>query len=262
MSEGDLFDDLPPAAGNPPHQPRREDPAGTEPETAPVAEPRREEPQFEEPETPVEAAPPPPVEPEPPVESEPEVRPPERRAAAIHSGSLGEVLTELRKNSGMDLRSVASATRIKETYLEALEKDDFSELPHMVYALAYVKKLCGIYNVAAEDADELMAGLRKKLSYEIPEDIDKSVICREQDEENRRKLQQITIALFAGAALCVLLLVIGATTLILGHGRKAAAETQIAGEQLAEDWLEWHRPQQQLRTTRIDLAPRRTAPRR
>lgn len=253
MSEGDLFDDLPPAGEENP--PRREEP---------IAADREADGQlFAEAET----APAPEPVPEPIPEPEPQA-PKRRMSEPPHPGSLGEVLRELRKSRGMDLRSVAEATRIKESYLAALENNDFADLPHMVYALAYVKKLCGVYGVGSADADELMADLRKKLSYEIPEDIDKSVICREQDEETRRKLQQITIALFAGAALCVLLLVIGATTLILGaSGKKSAGEKPVAGEQLAEDWLEWHRPQQQLRTTRIDLVPyhrppRRNAPRR
>ena len=199
--------------------------------------------------------------PEPPAEEMPEL-PEQRKTALPRAGSLGQVLAALRRNCGMDLNTVANETRIKASYLEALENDDFSELPHMVYALAYVKKLCGVYGISDADADELMEGLREQLAYEIPDDIDKSVICREQDEETRRKLQQISIALIAGAALIILLLVIGGTTLVLrSNARKNAAQT--AGEprgieeQLAEDRLEWYRPQPQLKTTRIDLAPRR-----
>ena len=262
MNEGDLFDDLPEPAENPEKRtgaasagpvPAAETPvetgytAGPEPTAEPAAE------------TPVEAGYT--AEPVPPTEPEPPVTPERRETVLPRAESLGRVLSALRKNRGMDLETVANETRIKASYLEALENDDFSELPHMVYALAYVKKLCGVYDISAADADELMEGLREQLAYEIPEDIDKSVICREQDEETRRKLRQISAVLVAGAALIVLLLVIGGTTLILrSNARRNAApasgEPRGIEEQLAEDRLEWYRQQPQLKTTRVDLAPR------
>ena len=233
MSDGDLFDDLPGTAA--------EAPAGTVPENAAETSVATE--------TPVEP-PPPPVVPETPL-------PHRRRNAELPAaGSLGEKLAALRNGCGMTIEDVADETRIKACYIESLEKDDFSDLPHMVYALAYVKKLCGVYGVAGTDADELMNGLREQLAYEIPEDIDKSVICREQDAETRRKLRQISIALIAGAVAVVLLLISGVTVLVLrSHHRQELPQT--AGEpQLAEDWMEWHRPQQQLRSTRIELTPK------
>ena len=290
MNEGDLFDDLPEPAEEKP-APRRPAAASAEPEPAtepvesplvePVTEPAEnpvveavtepvEPPVIDAVEEPAESPvvdaivssePPCPADPEPPAEETADV--PERRKTALpRAESLGRMLSALRRNCGMDLNTVADETRIKASYLEALENDDFSELPHMVYALAYVKKLCGVYGLSDADADELMEGLREQLAYEIPDDIDKSVICREQDEETRRKLQQISIALIAGAALIILLLVIGGTTLVLrSNARKnvgrTVGEPRGIEEQLAEDRLEWYRQQPQLKTTRIDLAPRR-----
>lgn len=278
MNEGDLFDDLPEPAEEKP-APRRPAAASAEPEPVtesvesplvePVTEPA-ENPVVDAVEEPAEnpvvdaivsSEPPCPAEPEPPAEETADV--PERRKTALpRAESLGRILSALRRNCGMDLNAVADETRIKASYLEALENDDFSELPHMVYVLAYVKKLCGVYGISDADADELMEGLREQLAYEIPDDIDKSVICREQDEETRRKLQQISIALIAGAALIMLLLVIGGTTLVLrSNARKnvgrTVGEPRGIEEQLAEDRLEWYRQQPQLKTTRIDLAPRR-----
>ena len=257
MNEGDLFDDLPASPAEAP-APRRSDAAAADPEPAvePTVEPAGSEPAED---IPVAAEIP--AEPEPTVESEPAA--PEQRSTPLpRAGSLGQVLAALRRDCGMDIETVANETRIKASYLEALENDDFSDLPPMVYTLAYVKKLCGVYNISAADADELMEGLREQLAYEIPEDIDKSVICREQDEETRRKLQQISIALIAGAALLILLLVLGGATLILRStarrdAERSAGEPHAIEEQLAEDRLEWYRQQPQLKTTRVDLVPRR-----
>ena len=253
MNEGDLFDNLP-TAEEQPREPRRAgSPADEVPEVpeetpAAVAETAPEEPPVAVTETvpEVKTAPPPAAEEPPP--------PPKRRHVPLpRAGSLGQTLAELRQRNHMDLAAVADETRIKQCYLEALEKDDFADLPHMVYTLAYVKKLCRIYGVSDADADELMSGLREQLAYEIPEDIDKSVICREQDEETRRKLQQISVALIAGAALIVLLLVIGGTTLVLRSRKNSArTDTTVAAteEQLNEEWLARHRQPRQLKATR------------
>ena len=256
MSEGDLFDNLPP---------EEESPRGPRLSTPPADEEielrEAETVEAEAPENPVmtvEFQEPPRVEPVSAPEPEPELVPERRKTALPRTGSLGQTLAELRRSSHMELADVADETRIKQSYLEALENDVFSDLPQMVYVLAYVKKLCGVYGVSAPDTEELIAGLREQLAYELPEDIDKSVICREQDEETRRKLQQISVALIAGAALIVLLLVIGGTTLILRSQsrKKQAVQPVAAEEQVSEEWLSRHRKTQPLQSTRLKQPPR------
>ena len=246
MNDGDLFDNLP--------EPAEEQPTGRDPE--PAERPLAEETVTEAPEPPPEPAPAPPVAEQ--VPPPPPPTPPKRRATVLpRTGSLGQTLAELRRRSGMEIADAAAETMIKSAYIEALENDNFSEIPHMVYALAYVKKLCALYGVSAANADELLSGLREELAYEIPEDIDKSVICREQDEETRRKLRQISVGLIAGAVLIVLLLVIGGTTLILRSRSRRTREDFSASveEQISSDWLVKKLPAQQLKTTRINLAP-------
>ena len=258
MSDGDLFDNLPEQPEERPAD--REQPPYAEPptgeDTVTEAGPEAAEPAAV-------AAPEPEPAPEPTVAPAvaAEVPPttPKRRGTPLpHLGSLGQTLAELRRRSGMELADVADETRIKPCYIEALENDAFSEIPHMVYVLAYVKKLCTLYGVSGDDAEELLSGLREELAYEIPEDIDKSVICREQDEDTRRKLRQISIALIAGAALIVLLLLIGITTLVLrSRGGSSKEEAPAVEEQVSGDWLVKNQPAPQLRTTRIKLAPSR-----
>ena len=73
----------------------------------------------------------------------------------------------------------------------------------------------------------------------------------------RRKLRQIPVGLIAGAVLIVLLLVIGGTTLILrSHSRRTREDVSAyVEEQISSDWLVKKLPAQQLKTTRINLAP-------
>ncbi|MBQ6353105.1 MAG: helix-turn-helix domain-containing protein, partial [Lentisphaeria bacterium] len=192
MNEGGLFDDVP--------------------ENAPAVAPSRPEaPAPEEPELVTEEVVEKESAPDPlPAAAEPPAAEPHAPAVELPRGAtLGATLLELRRRHQLDIDAVAEATWIKTAYLEALENDAFSELPQMVYVLAYVKKLCEFYGVSAADTESLLTDLREQLSYEIPDDIDKSVVCREQDEETRRKLRQITIGLTAGAILLGVLLILG-----------------------------------------------------
>ena len=165
--------------------------------------------------------------------------------------SLGATLAELRRRHDLDIDAVAEATWIKTGYLEALENNAFSELPQMVYVLAYVKKLCEFYGVSAADTESLLTELRDKLSYEIPEDIDKSVVCREQDEDTRRKLHQITIGIISGAILLAVLLILGGVLLTLRLRRPAVPQDETPPAALEEGRIVslWEKPV--LKTSRI-----------
>ena len=154
-----------------------------------------------------------------PVEKPAEAAPPPPPAAAKHCSetffegrfegrSFGSILRQMRLQSGKELKDIAAETRIQLSYLEALEAEDCKNLPQPVYVLGFIRKLCDIYGVPREKADELTAGLREKLEYELPADINKSVVDREFSEENERKLRQLTVLL----AVIALLILGGLTT--------------------------------------------------
>ena len=145
-----------------------------------------------------------------------------------HAASLGASLAELRRRCGMSIAQVARESKIKDHYIEALEADKLSALPQIVFVIAFVKRLCIIYGVSAEDAETLVSGLHDHLAYEIPEDINKSVICREQDEANHRRLRNLTIALAAGAVVIAALLILGGAVLVLKLRNGGTAEPELA----------------------------------
>ena len=132
-----------------------------------------------------------------------------------HAASLGITLAELRRRCGLSLDQAAEMSRIKGNYIEALEADNLADLPQLVFVIGFVKRLCVIYGVSAEDAESLVTELHDQLDYEIPEDMRKTVICREQDEANHRRLRNLTIALGAGAVLILALLILGGAVLLL-----------------------------------------------
>ena len=64
--------------------------------------------------------------------------------------SLGALLQEARLGCSFTIKDAAEATRIKSSYIIALENNEMDELPAKVYVLNYIRQLCREYNVANE----------------------------------------------------------------------------------------------------------------
>lgn len=128
--------------------------------------------------------------------------------------SIGEKLKNLRLERRMEIREVEDVCRIKSEYILALENGDVSALPQLVYVLAYVKKLCDIYGVPADETKAMTEAFKKHLAPKITEAIGKSVYGHEGSEESERKLRRIALLLLAGSVL-ILLLISGGVALLV-----------------------------------------------
>jgi cytoskeletal protein RodZ len=69
-------------------------------------------------------------------------------------------LRETRTGKGLPLEEVATATRVAQRYLEALEADALQELPAPVFTRGYIRAFCQVLGVPADEAlaryDELL----------------------------------------------------------------------------------------------------------
>lgn len=146
----------------------------------------------------------------------------------LAGGSFGITLRQLREKAGRTLQDISNETRIPVSYLQALEDEDCKMLPQPVYVLGFIRKLCSIYGIPGEQADELTAGLREKLEYELPADINKSVVDREFSEENERKLHQLTI-LLGIAVILVIAGLAGGTILLVRSLSGNTPDVQVSG---------------------------------
>ena len=54
--------------------------------------------------------------------------------------SFGEYLKQARMQQGLTLEAIAERTRINPSHLRALEENDFSKLPPLIFARAYFKE--------------------------------------------------------------------------------------------------------------------------
>ncbi len=80
-------------------------------------------------------------------------------------GTIGEKLQEARRRKGKTLKEVENILRIRTSYLEALEKDDFEKIPGFAYAKAFLKSYATYLGLNAED---LVKELEKVYRKEPP----------------------------------------------------------------------------------------------
>lgn len=66
--------------------------------------------------------------------------------------SLGDYLKQARKKKGLSLEKIASQTRIQEYHLQALEAEDFANLPAKVFAKGFVRSYAKALGLDEEEA--------------------------------------------------------------------------------------------------------------
>lgn len=116
----------------------------------------------------------------------------------IAPGGFGRHLRELRVRNGVSIAELSEATKIRGTYIEYLEEEDYDSLPPAVYVLAYVKTLCSFYGLPESAVENMTAEIRRRLAYEAPDDPGKTIIDVEEGEENRIMLRRILLIGGAG----------------------------------------------------------------
>lgn len=73
------------------------------------------------------------------------------------SGGLGEKLTKARERLGWRIEDAAKKTGIKISYLQALEQEQYQQIPGGLYAKKYLKKYAKTLNLSGEKIDEQFA---------------------------------------------------------------------------------------------------------
>src|SRR5437763_1168220 len=69
------------------------------------------------------------------------------KTKAVKIDTLGEYLQQVRNQLNLDLRTVSLLTQIKPSYIEQLEKADYSSLPADVYIRGFLKSLATLYRI-------------------------------------------------------------------------------------------------------------------
>lgn len=156
---------------------------------------------------------------------------------ACGARSCGEFLKIQREKLNLTYADVFEATRIKEDMLRALEEEDFTRLPQPVYVIAYVKRLCHFYNINNALAREFLDRLRTEISFDVPDDVSKSVKGSDESEENMRRMRNLALVVVLVILLLLSLIIAGITLVILNlrqSGHQLEEKTPFSENTLVE----------------------------
>ena len=128
------------------------------------------------------------------------------------TSTIGKLMQNARKQAGMSLEQASAATRIKKNYIEAVEMDDFKSLPSGIFPSAYVRTLCGVYNLNEESRNIALRKIRE--SAGTHEEVPKQLIQHlEQDvqknEEEEKRINKIFYLVVSAAAMILVLIIAG-----------------------------------------------------
>jgi transcriptional regulator with XRE-family HTH domain len=131
---------------------------------------------------------------------------------------FGPFLKKARMAKNLSLADVEDKTRIRKCYIEALEEENFNNLPPIVYVCAYVKTLCVSYEIDNDMQELTLSELKKLLPTHLSnETIQNLDIDCEIDEAEEHKLKLIVTS---SVAVIALLCIIGAVSLWLMNSEK------------------------------------------
>ena len=142
------------------------------------------------------------------------------------SASLGKILQDARVSAGLTVKDVEAETRIRSSYLEALEQDRFGELPPPVYVRAYLRNLSNLFNLDKKMLEELLQlhyGDRQStsISEEIYHKLEKDKQTNLEDENRIKRM----ILLVAVGCTALLILIIGSIFFMVSSSRASKVKT-------------------------------------
>ncbi len=119
---------------------------------------------------------------------------------STENASVGQILQEARVCLNLSLNQVEQQTKIKKTFLEAVERDDYNNLPALCYVSAYTKTLCQLYKIDAETSTALLAKLKEKKSItsvpsELLQTLENDKHTNIEQEKKLKKMALITTTL-------------------------------------------------------------------
>ena len=148
------------------------------------------------------------------------------------AASIGEIMQDARKQAGLTLEQAAALTHIKKDYILALEADDQENLPGGIFPSAYVRTLCGLYNLNDSGREAALKKVRETFSAHdnVPEQLIQHLeqdVQRNEAEEQR--VNKIFYLIVSGAAALAVLLIAGIVLLTIslrGDSAPKLAETE------------------------------------
>ncbi len=133
------------------------------------------------------------------------------------NASIGRLLHEARVNCDLSVAEVEAETRIKSSYIEALEHDDFKELPPAVYVKAYIRSLCELYDLSSDIREDIQHGIKQGMEGIVSEEIIQHLEKDKQvNVEDEQKIKRLFYIVLSGAATVLILIIASICFMIFG----------------------------------------------
>lgn len=113
---------------------------------------------------------------------------------------LGALLREARVKAGFSLGQVEFSTKIKTHLIEALERDDYSNMPSGIYLRAYIKTVSDLYGVdssAALAAFAMPDESRTHVPSSVLQDLESGKQVNKDEEAKIERVAKILVTVFS-----------------------------------------------------------------
>ncbi|QNQ80732.1 helix-turn-helix domain-containing protein [Lactobacillus sp. PV034] len=143
---------------------------------------------------------------------------------------IGDKLRKAREEKGMSLKDIEKITKIQYRYLEALENNDFDQLPGDFYARAFIKQYAQVVGL---NGNELLNDLHADVPESKPEEYVENSIDNKREEvrrttNNKKGLWRAYLP--KAAAIIGIFLVIFVVYLLYSHFFTGTANQQSANQ--------------------------------
>lgn len=128
------------------------------------------------------------------------------------NATIGAIMSDARKQAGLSIAQAEQLTHIKKNYITALENDDAKELPTGIFPTAYVRSLCGAYNLNDAGREIALRKVRETFAVHDPvpdqfiHNLEQNVQRNVAEEQRVNKIFYLAVA---GAATLLVLLIAG-----------------------------------------------------
>ena len=131
----------------------------------------------------------------------------------LDKAESSRLLEEGRCRMGLSAAEVEEMTKIRAVYIHALEQGDYKELPQPVYTLAYIRRLCELYDIGPQETEKIIEPWRE-VSFEAPDNYP-MVVYSDESGDNRKVIRRLEAVIFSVIALLVIALAVFGIVLLV-----------------------------------------------
>ena len=104
---------------------------------------------------------------------------PVKSFTTLDNATIGEILSEAREQHEMTVDEVVQSTRIRHTFVNALENNILEDLPEKVYTLGYIRQLCREYSIPHQEVTDTYL---KQRGDDLSTNYSQQTVSLEQDD--------------------------------------------------------------------------------